>query len=224
MAIVEDRSRQDTIPSWHATERAALYRWLAGLFAREPGGGEIARYRGPEMAGVFAMLEDDPALAEGANSLRHVLNREVSDDALAIDLASSFARLFLGAGGRRSAPPYESVYSGETGNTHGAATAEMQTLLRRYGLAPSGDFSEPPDHIAIQLTVMAELIGGEELEPSQSMRRQRDFLNRHLLSWTPRFLAACFEHDPSGFYAGLARLTGAFLERDLEHLTSLSPS
>ena len=86
---------------------------------------------------------------------------------------------------------------------------------------PEG-FSEPEDHIAVQLAVLAHLCGtaadaadgGDAAALERLLDRLRDFLIEHPLAWAPAFAADCQAHSGDGFYAGAARVLSALLEEE----------
>jgi TorA-specific chaperone len=83
--------------------------------------------------------------------------------------------------------------------------AEMQALLARLDLSASGLPHEPPDHVAVQLAVLAELLRRGDTAG------QIELLDAHLLRWTPDFCNACTRADRHGLYAAAARLLHALL-------------
>ena len=200
-------------------ERAFVYRWLAGVFARELSVEALAAYRTAEGAALLQHLARQPALAV---FVRELLARTAGEGSLqpeARELAGAFARLFLSAGGRRSAPPYESAYTSERGLLFQEAVDRMGENLAELALTLPRDFPEPPDHIAVQLSVMAELAGrceglaaGEELEAL--VGKQQSFLEARLIPWVPRFRDDCVAFDRSGFYAAAAGALVEFVTSD----------
>ena len=200
-------------------ERAFVYRWLAGLFARELSLEALTTYRTQDGAALLRQLERLPALAGLVRELSSRTEGEGSLGPVAGELAGAFARLFLSVGGRRSAPPYESAYTSERGLLFQEAVDHMGESLADLALGVPRDFPEPPDHIAVQLSVMAELAGrceglavGEELETL--VRKQRSFLEARLIPWVPRFRDDCAAFDRSGFYATVAGALVEFVTSD----------
>ncbi len=205
-------------PLSHA-ERAFVYRWLAGIFAREPSLDALETYRSGEGAALLSQLGREPTLAALAHDLVTRTAGEESLQPVVRELAGAFARLFLSVGGRRSAPPYESAYTNERGLLFQEAVDRVGESLSELGLTLPPGFPEPPDHIAVQLSVMAELANrcdglaaGDELEAL--VQKQRSFLETRLMPWVPRFADDCIAFDRSGFYAAAAESLVAFLSSD----------
>ena len=190
--------------------RAILYRWLGSLFARELSLDMLAAYDTEEgQAFLELLMAADEGLFEELR--RFIVPGETSAETIKA-LGGDFSRLFLGAGGRRSAPPYQSAYEGESGRLYGDATGRMTVVLSELGMQLSDDFPEPADHISIQLDVMAMLT------ETASPERQIAFLDAHLMPWLPAFAERCKAFDQNGFYASASAALVAMIERDRDRL------
>ena len=204
-------------------ERAQAYRWLSGIFAREISVEALMAYRAP---GGIALLDGfgaHPSLAPLATTLRGFALDHENPETVAKDLAGAFARLFLGVGGRRSAPPYESAYTSERGLLFQEASGHSAAQLMNLGLQVSGSFSEPPDHLAVQLEIVAELARRREesdgtADAEKYADRQLAFLENRLLPWIRAFRDDCATFDRSGFYATAAGCLVAYVTADAERL------
>ncbi|WP_372399672.1 molecular chaperone TorD family protein [Azospirillum sp. HJ39] len=124
-------------------------------------------------------------------------------------LNRAFCLLFLGAGGPRSAAPYESAYRGN-GRLFQEPAAEMAALLDRLGRRPAPDFPEAPDHLVIELALLEETLRGAADGDPQAAATAGALLAR-LRRWVPAFAAACRANDPTGFYAAAAVLLDRLL-------------
>ncbi|PWC35232.1 molecular chaperone TorD family protein [Azospirillum sp. TSO22-1] len=187
--------------------RGEVYRWLAGVFAREPTAGTLATYRSPEARGILLDLAGMEPLREGAAGFLTLLNDDTDLEALAFELAGTYARLFLGAGGPAAVSPYESVHTSPQHRLFQQATTDMERLLAEHGLSVAGA-PEPADHIAVELEFLALLAA------SGAAALERRLLDEHLLRWAPAFCAACIERDPGGYYAAAARVLRGMLEME----------
>lgn len=131
------------------------------------------------------------------------------EDELAVDneslaatssLADEYRRLFVGPA-KKAAPPWGSVYTDRDQVIFGFSTLELREWLRKNGIqVRRGESEEPEDHIGTMLELMAwladnrpELLG--------------DYLQHHLLTWAPHFLALMQDATTDAFFAGLAALT-----------------
>ncbi|WP_026379187.1 TorD/DmsD family molecular chaperone [Afifella pfennigii] len=192
--------------------RAAAYRWLAGLFACEPSPEALCAYGSREGAELLAALGALPGLAPLAEALARLASADREPVATARDLAGEFAHLFHGVGGRRSAPPCASFYLNASGRMMQAQAGAIEKELQRLGLTLAADLHEPPDHIAVALSVMAHLVEthGEDA--------QADFLARHIAPWIDAFAARCAQSPRAAFYATAAGGAAAFCTADLTRL------
>ncbi len=191
-------------------DRAIIYRWLGSLFARELSADMLAAYETEEGQAFLDLVKatDETLFAE--------LQRFIVPGKATVQttkaLGGDFSRLFLGAGGRRSAPPYQSAYEGKSGRLYGDATGRMTILLRELGMQLPEDFPEPADHISVQLDVMALLV--ETASPEQQIA----FIDTHLIPWLPAFAERCKAYDQNGFYASASAALVAMIEIDRHRL------
>ena len=176
---------------------AAALRWMAGLFQAPPGPEGLAALRQllPTLAGDAAL---GPPLARMADRLTAL------DDPVR-QLGIAFNRLFVGAGGPETVAPYESAQAEPQGRLFGTAAAEMTALLARLDLRVADGLGEPPDHLAVELQLLARLVAAGD--------PQEKLLLHRLRGWVPRFRDACAAHDPTGFYAAAAAALSTLLDR-----------
>ncbi|KAB1197463.1 MULTISPECIES: molecular chaperone [Haloferax] len=121
------------------------------------------------------------------------------------DLRAEYTRLFIGPVGP-PCPPYESVYRDadapdEFGPVNGPATMAVRRWYAEFGVAPSSDHTDLPDHIATELEFAAHLAekGLDE--------RLEQFLDEHLRVWAAEFLTLVENETREAFYASLAATT-----------------
>ncbi|MDW7727573.1 MAG: molecular chaperone TorD family protein [Candidatus Methanoperedens sp.] len=141
------------------------------------------------------------------------------------ELILDYSRLFVGPY-QLLAPPYGSVYM-ENGNTViGNSTLDAVKLYRDAGLEISGNFKQPPDHIAVELEFMYYLIL-KELEAveksdydtaSAYLEQQKVFIKRHLGVWLPEFAERVEKEAQTRFYRDIAKSTKEFVEEDIRYL------
>ncbi len=198
-------------------ERAFIYRWFAALFAREPSVEMLSAYRSDEGRALLNELGRWDTLAPVVVQIRRQTAPSEDLATRAMDLAGAFSRLFLGVAGRRSAPPYESAYVSDTGRLFQEPSARAAEFLQDLDLKVPDGFPEPPDHLAVQLSIMAELADRSEAT-DESISRQQWFLDQSLMSWVGDFRDDCVKADRSGFYAAAAESLAAFLHEDARHL------
>lgn len=197
-----------------AAERAIVYRWLAGLFAHEPTVATLRAYRSEDGDALLTALGEIDALTPIAEMIQGWLPNASPNDlrGIARDLSGEFSRFFLGVGGRRSAPPYQSFYDNPNGRLMQQSASAMQNELRQRAAQIAPTFPEPPDHIAVQLAVMAELV------ESADRAEQAAYLERHLLGWIGEFRDRCAALSRYGFYTHAAVAVVDFINRDIATL------
>ena len=189
-----------------------VYRWMAGLYLAPPDAAALAAYRGPQGREVLDGLALIPALAPPVAEIA-ALSRIDSDlDATAGRIGAAHSGAFL-VGGRRSAPPYASVWLSERGLIYQEPARVMIRLLAAAGLSLPEDVREPPDHIGFQLNLLAEL--NERHHAGQDAPIAPDaFIRDHLLTWLPDFAAACAGLRDPLIYAALAAATLDYLSEN----------
>ncbi|SDL82718.1 TorD/DmsD family molecular chaperone [Aliiruegeria lutimaris] len=198
--------------------RPTLYLWLSSLLKREPSPETLAGYRSAEGREMLAQLATVPELSESMAGMIALSESWSDPDGTSLDLAVAFARLFLGADRHAQVPVYESVYTSENGRICQEATSEIAALLQDHGLNADG-WSEPADHIAVELEFLALLADrANTTGDPHAEQGQHALLTRHLFLWGPKFCDLCIERDTSGFYAAAARVLKSALGREQRRL------
>jgi len=143
------------------------------------------------------------------------------------DLAVEYARVFLGAGlGQgEGAYPYEPVYTSPDRLVMQEARDDVLKIYREEGLDRAEEFNEPEDHIAFELEFMAYLCqkttealkDGDKGSASGYLKKQKDFLEKHLIPWVPAFCNDVQRVARGDFYKAVAKITVGYLgmEQDL---------
>ena len=114
--------------------------------------------------------------------------------------------LFSGLG-RGELLPYASYYL--TGFVQGRPLADVRQTFARLGIERTEGQSEPEDHAAVLLEVMAGLISGS-LGASEGA--DREFFAAHLGSWIARFFLDLERSSSAKFYASVGALGRTFIE------------
>jgi TorA maturation chaperone TorD len=147
------------------------------------------------------------------------------------ELAVDYVRVFVGATNEidGAAFPFESVYTSEKHLIMQAARDEVLAIYRAYGMKKSDDWKEAEDHVAVELEFMkalcqhidAALQQDDGDQATELFTTQLNFLNDHLLSWTPLMTRDMRKFAKTDFYRGLSYLTDGYLQADKEFLTNL---
>lgn len=213
-----DSELQDILAS-----RSASYLFLARVYRQEPTAELLQSL-------VTAANADPEPVSQGAHDLNAYLRGLRGQDlrALADELATEYAGLFLNAG-KRPVYPFESVYTSPERLLMQQAYEQVTREYQQAGLERARDFNEPNDHIALEFEFMAYL-GRHSLDALQAgdqatgftfLEKQNEFFHRHLLVWVPHF-AQDLEHVAgSEFYKGIAQLTQAIIHAEQETLPEL---
>lgn len=197
--------------------RAHVYDLLSRCFETE-----VTPEFAKSLAHEFAFESDDEALAGSFAQMRASLDGV--DEEGVEQLAVVFDRVFFGMGPKtaQKAFPYESVYTSERGIMMQDAYSEVTRLYRTMRLRKDERFTEPEDHLAVELAFMAlsarqaaeALAAGDEDAACESVRGQVSFLEGHLLNWLPRFSADLRKGAEEGFYFHAADFLLRFVEGD----------
>lgn len=138
-----------------------------------------------------------------------------------------YSRLFLGPF-KLVAPPYGSVWLDESKVVMGASTVRVAAFYDNCGLRLADDFTELPDHIAVELEFMSYLafkgreaaMAGDHREAERLSGLQRDFLTSFLLPWLEPFTATIVDDGESPLYQAIACCTSRFVNADNAALTA----
>ena len=206
--------------------RARVYALLSRCYEREVD----AAFAGAFAEGA-ALESDDASLSEGFARLQADLAGCAGDEGALETLAVVFDRAFFGMGPRtaQKAFPYESVYTSEGGLMMQDAYSEVLHVYREAGFAKDPGFTEPEDHLAVELSFMALLCGravealraGDAEGAERQLRAQASFLQGHLLNWAGRFASDVRKAAEDGFYFHLADFTEAYLAADAAALAEV---
>lgn len=177
--------------------RAQQYDLLAALLGRAPGSSLLAA--------LAAVKEGDGVLGRQVAALRRAA---AETDTEAVE--REFFALFIGVG-RGELLPYASYYL--TGFLNERPLARVREDFAALGIERDESMSEPEDHLAILLEVMAGLAAGRfEAEPDM----QAHFFARHIEPWADRFFADLEKAKAGQFYRAVGGLGRAFIEIEAE--------
>lgn len=213
--------------------RYGVYTFLSKIYEREMTTQllrELSGMSNPLMQiGDLGELEEGE-LKEGFQTLRGYLQGLAEGDLeqVRLELAAEYADLFLGIAGK---PPHpsESVYAGKEQLVMGKARDEVLDAYRKAGLDKAKEFTEPEDHIAIELNFMALLCqrtadaleSSNKKEASEYLRIQKDFIEKHLSRWVPQLTKDISEQTEVPFYKGIAMITAGFIEMEKRTIDEL---
>jgi TorA maturation chaperone TorD len=194
-ALLRDVAGPDIDVSAEDQLRAGVYRLLARTLSRPPSSDQLR-----ELA----------ALSGGAGSFGSTIKTlaSVAAASSASTVAAEFQTLFIGLG-RGELVPYGSYYL--TGFLQEKPLAKLRQDMVRLGIRRDARVSDPEDHIASELEMMAGLIDGAFGAPLP-VDQQKTFFDSHIGSWTPVFFRDLERADASVLYSALGSVGRAFLD------------
>lgn len=162
-----------------------------------------------------ARLVDD-ALVPQAESLGDAF-RTTDLPTLLLD----YTRLFLGPV-EILAKPYGSVWLDAKKELMGDSTVALLDLYREAEFEMDDEFKELPDHIAVELEFLYQLVfrenearlSGDTNQLAATLSLQKRFLTQHLGAWAGHFTSAVQAGAQSRFYRTLAGLTADLISRE----------
>ncbi len=178
----------------------------------------------------YAQIEDHAQLAvySAVKQMQNELDCSLNNPADYQErLQSDFDRLFAGPG-HLEAPPWESVYRSKERLVFSEQTLAVREFYRSFGLKIKKRYSEPDDHISLELEFMAWLCK-QAAEPNLIQDKigfyifgQNRFLTEHLLAWVPALCDDIKRAAESDFFRGLAVLTTQWLTDDAADTENIS--
>lgn len=176
-------------------------------------------------ADIFAHLKEAlrvvaPMAAAGADAMEGAL-RDIGE----AELTVVYSRLFVGPFSL-GAPPYGSFYLEPEKKVMGNTTVAVQEFYRQAGLSLDEEFTELPDHMAVELEfisyllrrAMPEATEGDRSTTTEWIDRRREFLRQFVVGWYGGFCAAIREATDNPFYRAYADCLEALIRRDREML------
>lgn len=204
-------------------DRQTIYSTLKDLYAKEPHKELLTAM--PEKMKVLLTIAEMLPRAEESKPLKEFVQftegfPSQDLDALETKLAADYARLFLSI---NKIPPHPSESTYREGAMMQYSRDEVLKAYWSFGVDKKQEFTEPEDHIAVELNFMMHLCqkAGEALkkgdakEAKRYLQGQKDFLEKHLTKWAPKLVKDILNTAQTPFYKGIAVLTKKYIEADL---------
>jgi len=176
------------------------------------------------IAEVLPGAEAREAVKELVRFTDTIPSQDLAD--LEIRLAADYARLFLSI---NDVPPHpsESVYL--DGSMMLNSRDEVLKMYWSFGVDKKKEFTEPEDHIAVELGFMMYLCektlealkNRDTKEAERYIQGQTDFLKTHLIKWVPKLVKDIIDTGKTPFYKAMGILTGEYIEMDLSVIDDL---
>jgi DMSO reductase family type II enzyme chaperone len=211
------------------TARAVVYRFLARCFS----------YPDKELLSLFDRTRIEEFLQswhllgmdekEEVSTASRWLKEFCEPGTALLELEKEYTRLFIAAYPNKVvAPPYSSVYLGDSRQVWGASTAQVARLYEAAGLGMNENFHDVPDHIAAELEFASYLIAEQQKHNSTEADKTREmasierkFLTEHLCKWATLFLSRVAEYSKVDFYCVIARLAQKFIDYESKQAQTL---
>ena len=204
-------------------KRQGIYAFLKGVYEKEVPKEFLAEMPG-KMKPLLALTEtlSDAESKKAVEEMVQFADAIPSQDLgeLETRMAADYARLFLSI---NKVPPHpsESVY--REGAMMQAYRDEVLKTYWSFGVDKTKEFTEPEDHIAVELSFLMYLCGkaiealkgGDTKEAARYIQAQKDFLEQHLAKWFPKLLRDILKTARTPFYKAIAVLTNEYIEMDI---------
>jgi TorA maturation chaperone TorD len=192
-----------------ASLRSGTYSLLANLLASPPDQGMLDLVTGIDRS--------SPESSETMLGAAWQMLAAAGERATVSAVDDEYHALFIGLG-RGELVPFGSWYV--TGFLMEQPLARLRSDLARLGFERREGVSEPEDHVAGLCDVMAILNTEGEVA---AYELQREFFERHMLPWMPRFFRDLQEAKTASFYRAVGQLGEQFLEVEKEFLRASAP-
>lgn len=206
--------------------RRLMYAFLSRMYEREVTTDLIKELADEkyEVSQVVALQRfRDVQLGRGFETLARYLKGASGRDPgeVKLELAVEYANLFLGVK-RRPKHPSESVYLSKEQSMYQEPRDRVLANYWNAGVSKTKEFTEPEDHVAIELQFMEYLCrrtvealkkGGRD-EVVRNLEIQKEFVNDHLARWVPALTKDILASAEVDFYKGVAEITDAFVRLD----------
>lgn len=209
-----------------------LFGVLARLLLAHPQRDFIAQLAAEALFADIPFAVDTEKGQEGAALLAQWCrdHQDEADEVTFTVLVSDYTRLFEGPG-HVEAPPWESVHLNVTGLTFQEETLAVRRWYRRFGLESEKLKNEPDDHVALELSFLAYLLGETLAAASQDdaedvaryLHAQAQFLTEHLGRWIDRWADLVDRHAQTSFWRGIALLAAGAVASWQQFLAAAVP-
>ena len=174
--------------------RAQWYSLLAQLLSAAPDAATLDLAR--------ALTGDGSDLGKGVTALA-----AAAKGATVTGLEEEYFNLFIGIG-QGKLLPYGSYYL--TGFLNEKPLAALRVDMDELGIGRVEGVKEPEDHIASLCEMMAGMITGAFGEPV-GLDRQREFFDKHIGCWAPRFFEDLQAAETAAFYMPVGLIGSVFM-------------
>ena len=185
--------------------RRDLYALAARVFAAEADEALLAQLGSVQVAAGeptgFVFVEPDLAARGPVHAVE--------------ELAVEYCRLFIGP--QPVCAPYASAARGEA-LMGGRARTRLEDFMQRHAIElADGARIASPDHVAIELSLLAELcdeLASDPTDAAEVLAAIRELLRDHVLPWVPDFLERIERETTRALYRATAQLVALVLAEE----------
>lgn len=126
--------------------------------------------------------------------------------------------------------PYESVFMNDEGHINPTLTNPTLQFYLDHGYEIDLNKTRvlSPDHLAVEMEFMITLINDQlkaysmfnQEEEKKSLITQKEFMEKHLLRWSPIYLLSAADMAETPFYQDICQATLEFLLSDYEYINN----
>jgi TorA maturation chaperone TorD len=203
-------------------KRFIIYTFLKRIYERELPQEFIAEI--PQKMKPLLAVSENISKSESKRAIKELIqftDTLPSQDLKAIEtkLAADYARLFLSI---NKVPPHPSESTYREGTPMQYYRDEVLRTYWSHGVDKTKEFTEPEDHIAVELSFLTYLcqkaidaMSGENIqEAAQYIREQKNFIEMHLMKWVPKLVKDILNTAQTPFYKAIAVITEEYIEAD----------
>lgn len=206
--------------------RAKLYHLLKTFFLEEPSEQILNHFLGDTFFKIIVETYPEKVLYETIQELLTELENLVKDRDLLIDVWAEYTRLFIGV----PIPivvPYESFHR-DAKILKGKIWLKVRDWMLDDGIILQNN-SVLEDHIGIELEYMMimslrtlEALDRKDLKRARHLiKRQRKFLEKHVITWLPNICERINQETNTRFYKILAKLASTYVREDYSLLLEI---
>lgn len=177
---------------------------------------------GGDFTAVFETVEKAlDNIHEGLSKFKAIIQEHDDPEELFLELNEEYVRLFISNLNGITAPLFESCYEYENAPLMGPAAIRMKKLLDSAGLDISEDFTEPPDHLCIELELLyftLEKAWKAKSKKNGRLKEAKAFVSEVMIPWIETFYARLTSEYPDCFYTVSANILLELLQSVKESL------
>ena len=158
-----------------------------------------------DFTAVFETVEKelDSSINKGLKKFKAILKKYDDPEELFLELNEEYVKLFISNLNGATAPLFESCYEHENAPLMGPAAIRMKELLDSAGLDISEDFTEPPDHLCIELELLyytLEKAWKAKSKKNGHLKEAESFVSEVMFPWVNTFYNRLSSEYPDCFY------------------------